>query len=288
MKGAGIDTGEEPAWAVSIDDLRAYSDLFDNPLSFLHFVEQGVKAAKSPTIRLEDELDHLGMYLKHNHYTTYAEELRAGEDVRMTFHSYRDDIDRFFSMRMRDSSAPCILRQKASHRFVEIIDLLAADNRPGRSRIAASLLDGDEEWRGNIVKWIADEMVQQPSLRRSRPISIQNRVAGVQVIYCWSPHAVRDEEVAWRHAQSVLLLQKAQQGFLLELTYDRSAKLQAVNWRWMNRADISEEIVAQLAGDVERLRLARLRLAARDADIGPNSQCPCGSGKKYKRCCSTF
>src|ERR1041384_920628 len=76
LRKIGVDVGLDPVWAISIDDLRVFSDVFDNPLSFLHFVEQRMAAFKTEVIQLEDELDHLGMYLKHNHYVTYATEKR--------------------------------------------------------------------------------------------------------------------------------------------------------------------------------------------------------------------
>lgn len=40
LRRIGMDVGEHPAWSVSISDLMVYADIFDNPLSFLHYVEQ--------------------------------------------------------------------------------------------------------------------------------------------------------------------------------------------------------------------------------------------------------
>ncbi|WP_419316818.1 hypothetical protein ACN2C7_10185 [Caulobacter sp. ErkDOM-E] len=48
LKGVGIELGKRPVWVVSVDDLRAYADLFTSPLTFLHFVEQRMRARRSP------------------------------------------------------------------------------------------------------------------------------------------------------------------------------------------------------------------------------------------------
>lgn len=69
LRDLGIDIGTRPVWALSIDDLRAYVDLIDDPLTFLHYAEQRMEAAGSKLVELDDELDHLGMYLSENHYS---------------------------------------------------------------------------------------------------------------------------------------------------------------------------------------------------------------------------
>jgi len=92
LRKIGIDVGSEPVWAVSIDDLRVYADVFENPLVFLHFVEQRIQAFRSTIIQTDDELDHLGLYLKHNHYSKYAEELRGESRARISFVGYRSNI----------------------------------------------------------------------------------------------------------------------------------------------------------------------------------------------------
>ena len=73
LRKIGVNVGVEPIWAISLDDLRIYADIFENPLIFLHYVEQRMQAFRSDIIQYDDELDHLGLAIsKHNHYSTYA------------------------------------------------------------------------------------------------------------------------------------------------------------------------------------------------------------------------
>ena len=109
----GVDVGTEPVWAVSLDDLRVYVDVFDNPLLFLHYVEQRMKAFRSSVLQLNDELDHLGLYLKHNDYALYAQELHDRSHAQITFGGYRSEIDKFFSGEMLRSD--CSLPAQAEH-----------------------------------------------------------------------------------------------------------------------------------------------------------------------------
>ncbi|MGX7951664.1 hypothetical protein ACWPM1_03775 [Tsuneonella sp. HG249] len=120
LRNVGLDIGQRPIWALSIDDLRAYVDLFDDPLTFLHYAEQRTEAANSELIELDDELDHLGMYLVENQYVRYATELRGRDKSKIDFHGYRTDIDRYFSELIQGESPPHP-RQKMPERISEIV-----------------------------------------------------------------------------------------------------------------------------------------------------------------------
>jgi hypothetical protein len=254
-------------------------------VTFLHFVEQRIEASKSEVLRLEDELYHLGMYLKHNHYSTYAKDLRGESNARMTFGGYRDEIDRFFAARMLERSTPCPLKQNTPSRFSEIIDVLSVTQTSGRARVASALLDWDHAWRTNIANAIDLELSRQPANKRPKPAVMAAREVGAQIVYCWGPSVPRNAAASLEHAKSVLLLQGDHTGLLLELTYDVALRLQTVNWTWLEASSISSQERVHLAERVERLRLARLAGAASESKIGRNDPCPCGSGKKHKKCC---
>ena len=47
LRKIGINVGSHPVWVTSVDDLRVYANIFENPLQFLHYVEQRNKAFES-------------------------------------------------------------------------------------------------------------------------------------------------------------------------------------------------------------------------------------------------
>src|SRR5208337_3295957 len=96
LRTVGVDVGHQSVWSLSIDDLRIYSDLFRNPLRFLHFVEQRMLAARSELVDLNDELDHLGLYIENNNYSQYARELRGSTNAKLVFDGYRKPIDEYY------------------------------------------------------------------------------------------------------------------------------------------------------------------------------------------------
>jgi len=237
LRKIGVDVGPDPVWALSVDDLRAYADVFDNPLVFLHYVEQRMQAFRSDIVQSDDEFDHLGLYVKHNHYATHAKELRGDSEARITFHGYRSEIDRFFSSRMAEESVPAPIRQKMPRRLFEVVDRLARTTAPGRAEVASYLLDLDGKWRELVAQAIDEELGRQPSTGRPKPMSSHGGVP--LTVFCWTAGCVnRDPGIALKHTRTVLLLHDDPRRLLLEIVYSAGGALQDVAWQWVKESNI--------------------------------------------------
>ena len=132
LKTIGIDVGPQPIWSVSINDLRVYADVFDNPLVFLHFVEERMRAFNSVIIRTEDELDHLGLYLKHNIHTQHAKNLNP--PGKLIWHGYRSGVDRYFAKKLHDPNTVSGLHQTMPRHLKDIVDFWAKTALPKRGQ----------------------------------------------------------------------------------------------------------------------------------------------------------
>lgn len=285
LKQVGIDVGEHPVWAISIDDLRVYSDIFRNPLVFLHFIEQRMRAFRSDIFRSEDELDHLGLYIQHNVYTQYAREFRTDPGVHLNFIGYRSDIDKYYSDLLHDPGTPCPLDQEMPHRLREIVDYLSSSGQTGRAFIAAYLLDCGGDWRENIAQGIDHVLAEQSKLGRPQPLSTHGETR--LTIFCSQPpHSFRDAAGAIYHARTVLLAQEEADRILLELEYSRDGALNGIHWQQVGLSGIPDNEIERLQHEAAKLKERRIAKAkAISGKIGRNAPCPCGSGKKYKKCC---
>jgi hypothetical protein len=285
LRKIGVDVGSHPTWAISIDDLRAFADLFTNPLSFLHFVEQRRRAFESDIVQSNDELDHVGLYFAHNNYAMRARDIQSGGLDRVNFHGYRVGIDKFFAARLQNPEAPCPLVQETPYRLREIVEFLSNTVLRGRAQLGSYLLDLDGEWRGILAKSIEDELRLQPVNKSARPFSAHG---GIDITaYCWTElHAQRNAALALDHVRAVMLVNDDRSRLLLELSYDAENRLAAANWQTVGVAGLSEAEMTRLRGLAENLRRNRLRNGkAKTGKIGRNEPCPCGSAKKYKKCC---
>jgi len=281
LKALGVDVGDFPVWAISIDDLRVYSDVFCDPLVFLHFVEQRMRAFASDIIQTDDELDHVGLYVKHNVYTQYAKEILSGSKAQLNFLGYRSDIDRYFTEKLLEPSTPSPLRQEMPARLVEIINVLSIQKKRGRAAIASYLLDCGGSWRDNITEGIEKVLGIQKVQRRPQPLSTYGDIK--LTIFCWQNTFVpRNEELALDHARAAMLVTGDKERLMLELDYTDEGILDDVSWSDISMTDVSNSDKKRLTRIAETLKARRIAKAGR---IGRNVPCPCGSGKKYKRCC---
>lgn len=278
----GIAVGDIPVWSISIDDLRVYSDIFSNPLIFLHFVEQRIRGFGSKIINTEDELDHLGLYIKHNIYTQYAKELQAASQAtRLNFIGYRVDVDKFFTEKFNNPSIPSPINQKMPENLAKIINLLAECGKPGRASIASFLLDCDGDWRDNIANSIDKTLENQILHKRPFPFSTHGDTR--ITIFCWQyPFLPRNKDLAIEHSKTTMLTTKDEDRLLLELYFTIDGILEDIEWTNLKISDFAEREMERLQSLAASMKTKRIANAGK---IGRNDTCPCGSGKKYKKCC---
>lgn len=284
LSAIGVVVGNEPVWSLSLDDLRVYADIFTNPLEFLHFVQMRKAAFNSQHLKLDDELDHLGLYLRHNDYPRHAAELVKGRGVHLQFAGYRKEIDKFFSARLLDDQLPSPLRQKMHPGLTGLLEFLRLSNKSGRSEIAAYLLDMSGELRDKMFATLEQERVHS-EMNQPRPFSTFGEIR--LTTFPWTPEWRRlPAHESRNHAKAMMIMNDEPSRVLLELSYDERSSLVDADWQFLRRSDITIFEMPALQARGESLRDARLhRALATNRHIGRNDQCPCGSGKKFKKCC---
>lgn len=282
LKPVGIDIGARPVWVVSIDDLRAYADLFANPLVFLHFLEQRMRAAQSNLVNLHDEMDHFGLYVAQNNYAQFADEL-AGERVhRLNFDGYGDKVDEHFAAVLRgEAGAPPAQGMPA--RIAELIDVLHRTGGSGASALASYVLDWGGELRDQVQAGIEEQLDGNKRLGRARPLSIYGDVP--TTVQVWSPDAPLKPGAGLDHTRAVMALHGEQERRLIELEYGAAGELLSARSEKVLQEDFPPAAVARARMGAENIRRRRLLSARALGKIGRNEACPCGSGRKYKHCC---
>ena len=83
-----------------------------------------------------------------------------------------------------------------------------------------------------------------------------------------------------------MLVSQDKERLVLELSFDSAERLIDVDFTILRFEDIPTFDFDKLKVLAERLRFTRIQKAEHfGRKIGRNDYCPCGSGKKYKRCC---
>ena len=134
--------------SISINDLWVYSEYFNSPIKFIHFLEQREIATKIQELSLRDELDHLGLYIEHNMYSIHAKEMGQGHFV--NYEGYREDLDKYFA----SLHNPIFKAEKPEQRLPDLIDQICAlaEISDVSSLFTNFILDFSSESKENFVK----------------------------------------------------------------------------------------------------------------------------------------
>lgn len=281
--------------ALSLDDLLVYTRYFNNPLVFLHYLAQRRSAASMPALYMNDELDHLGMYIDNNCYTqTLERQARdSGPDINndlnfriQGFFGYRDKIDDWFnSLYIGDMvEKPVQTSPKLFDQIVEMLD----DSSLGywRRAIASTLLNCGSDTRKVVSNGIATRLKPGVPSDLRLDLPAQEAADVPLCIFVNRDDMPNDDEICRGKCLAVLIHDAAPNIVRLDINAsDGKVKSLCINEYRLDK--LSEEDKAYAAGFIPALDRTRKYCIKKQVGrkIGRNELCPCGSGKKYKKCC---
>lgn len=274
---------KEKTIVISYDDLLTYSGYFSSPLYFLHYLKQRKAAISVPEYRVNDELDHLGLYINQNLYALNPPQF---SDVRNIFpYGFRKDLDKYFCMLFLDPSKAHKPTQNLPKKICEILDCLEDNISPEKILLAHFLLDLPADLKVDFVGQIEHVLQRQKELGWAVPV-----MAFGEIKYCAfitmpgiKPYTVAEQ---LDYTYSVASRNEKIPVMWISLEYDGSGRLISAQGKKCWFSDLE-------GNDIERIKIMGCK-KAKDwvalykklhKKIGRNDNCPCGSGKKYKFCC---
>ena len=286
MNFLGISSG---TIAISVDDLEVYAAYFDSPLYFLHYLKQRKEATRSKTLSLSDELDHLGMYIVHNNYKMYADEF---DDSNSFFaYGYREDLDAYFaSLHCKEIEGEKPL-QEVPNEIRKIISIVEKKKLQGRVSFVDYLLDYAPETRNQLVESIFYLLQRQKELGRMVPAFGNGDMMHGCFVKQKGINELREEDRLSYMYANMMKIGKNESWYIL-LQYDELDRLEDVHFKKLYIEDIDNEgydkdKLRKLADAIYQNRVAETLKRQHQKKIYPNDPCPCGSGKKYKKCCGS-
>lgn len=272
--------------SIAIDDLMTYADYFDSPLVFLHFLRQRKLAALNNKLALNDELDHLGMYIHLNCYNMETDDLP--EDTSLFVGGYREDLDRYFSLRRYESVGAEKPHPYLPQIIRDIIWLLERGDSTNRVDAAYYLLDLSAEGREEFVSSINQIQKRQAETHKQVAVSFSGSDQGLNAtLFVNGPRVSKpyNLEEMREHAASLLFSLDEAQHVLIVLNYDSQSQLTGYRFERLNPDMYDDEEAQRLRAKGRAFLQTRVDNHIRKCGkIGRNELCPCGSGLKYKKC----
>jgi len=273
------------AISISVNDLRTYSGYFTSPLQFLHFLKQRQAATTTPRLALNDELDHLGMYIKYNAYSAKVGEFGPGTSVR--WNGYRKELDTYFGSLYHPELKEDKPEQVVPARIREIISLLEESGIPNRVVLSDFLLDLPFDRREEFSNQIDELLTRQKEI--GRMLAVYAPAPFRYCVFVRQP-GVRPmgERERSDYVYSTILYNQELDRLRIDLCYDQNDKLEKLEFMLCLSTEIQQEQRAELYEQARTNAVGRIKRYLRETgkkEIGRNESCPCGSGRKYKKCC---
>ena len=285
LKTVGI-TVSETVCAMAIDDLRIYRDIVPSGVIAAHFLQKRYEAECDPTVHVNDEQDHLGLYLAYLNYVRYARLLKHdfGEEVKC-WTGYSRSVDEYYFLSQCDPERAKKPELAVRGYLKEIVKCINGKPLSGLCRCAAILLDFPKETRDDFESVFERGLARSAEEGRPFPFHIQGENSVTVFPYVpqvprMSFQEQREYTLAW------MINADVKNRLLLTVHCDATGRVVDVAWENLSLKDVrtcEQGRLRTLASSHASNRVAaHLR---KYGMIGRNELCPCGSGKKYKRCC---
>jgi hypothetical protein len=257
----GIAIGPHPIWTLSINDLLVLAEVFTNPLIFVDYVGERLRAFASKHCHVSDELDHVGLYFKHNRYSVLA-------DGYAPMHcegwiGFRDEFDRYYGQKWvgKSSSLPTLELPKWLN---QIISCFLKASSKGMVRAANRLLEMDEKTKTHLGQQISRARKIQRKCKRPRPLSTMGDVR--VTVFVDQRHLVSGLSYAQARefVMCNIVMENESDRLLLYLDCKSNGEINEVLHDIISRQDVEavgEEILWQ---KIEQLRNSRNSLHRRD------------------------
>ena len=243
---------------------------------------------RKPEGNLHHKMDlTLGMYLSHNMYSITASEFP--EEHTVNWHGYRKNLDNYFCKLYLPELNPTKPKQDIPNEITEIIQLLDRGKNENRIDVAHFLLNLSSEAKADFCRAIHHALQRQPEIKRMVVIS-----AFGEIKYCLFVEIpgikVMSTEERRDYVLSAILNDESMPIMWIDLDYDKDGKLMGAKGKQCSYSDIP-------IGEIDRLKELSIEYAKSRIEsfqrqfhrkIGRNDPCPCGSGKKYKKCCIQY
>lgn len=255
--------------------LDVIAEILSTPLYFTDYLVKRADAADR--ILATHELIILSWYLKQNLFIREDEMVTLADDVLV-------ELDLAMAVRRAGIAGPATPEGQLT-RFVNtpigrIIDVVNASTRPDVHRLGEALLSMSGDTADTLNRGIARAIELTAADGKQHDITIGLEAGGGITIHCNKLLDKEAREKLTSHCSMRKYTEKKDQWYGISLTPDGEPRFMlGIEHPWTEDPKLEE-----LAGDFRVRTVTRAFEPSRPRKIGRNEKCPCGSGKKYKKC----
>lgn len=268
----GFIQNNEWIWSIYLNDLRIIADIIDSPSEFLLYLDRRIKYNDYPQIKMAEELDIFGYFLKEGlHFEGInfpSESFMLSIDS-----SYSKNIDLYYYWKegtLKEQQVKPAFYDECKDNIKFLVKKIENTDKTNFTLLAKLLLSLNCQTQGFVKNQI---LLMQKHQRTDFHFYIEEQNIGVMFVNKKS----YDYDRLKKQCQLYAYERNINNWFLIVIN-DEAISFE----KFYYNNDYSEV----LAKEVEHLRQLRLEQSFKtNKKISRNDTCPCGSEKKYKKCC---
>lgn len=284
-----------------LDDLRVYSEYFaKHPCYFLQYLLQRKKTIGNKNIDFVDELYHLGMWIEYNFYNEhineqincFIKENNITDElgiVSICGEDWMEELDAYYNNLWFKKSHIEKPYREIPIEIKKIIEFCEKNTElENHTYLSTFLLNLNTDTLQQIEKIILQSKEFYKNNKRPKygymtlTKEDENNIEGVSISSIYSEEDI-NEEILIKDSYANMYLAQNNKVLSAFLYYNKDDEIVNINLKVLYLSD-SKSRTSEVLHTAEYLRRKR-GLKIESKKIGRNELCPCGSGKKYKKCC---
>lgn len=279
LKELGLFTNEEYPIAISEGDLDIVSEFCDAPDIFLHYIERRLAIQKQSIEISADELDFFGAYLACRLQASRLWEREGGPYNHVALMGSSDIFDQWIMYKRGELDTLPKIRLEIPNEISEVLKELRERNDDGARWIAFALLDMSDEILGGIATAFRELRTAELTPGMFRRMTYKD---GDTVI----SFTVSLDLPAWMLRQRTAVRVQVEKYKYKALKSIAFGIMVLDKERIFDCATYAEGPWAYDEGLEKVVKAEPLWVLPPGQKLPPKeSQCPCGSGKKFEECC---
>lgn len=283
LKSFEIIDGEFWPWSVYINDLRVISEVIDSPSLFILFLERRLKVNNYPYYRAKDELDLMMVFLKEGLY------LESDNKEKLNFYTplgYTETLDRYYDFlagRVKSGTKPSFF----SNQFLKsLVQNIESTGKNEKTEIGSFLYSLDKKIQDDISKRLKINIkdTAERHINHDTTFCLQEHNIGISIFTNYSDSQTeRDRISSYVYLQMYRFHIEKWYAVLLVINNEgiKYTDIKTFHKPWAHDSDLDKLV----EGHVAHVKNAINNLVSKSSNRDRNRPCPCGSGKKYKKCC---
>lgn len=272
LKEFGFIQDDEWIWSIYLNDLRIISEIIELPSEFLVYIERRIKYNDFPQIKMAEEIDIFGYFLSEGLYFDDIDFPKSGFMLNIDS-SFSKNIDLYYHWKEvafnKVQKKPAFF-DGCKNNIKFLVEKIENTNKKNLSILTKFLLSLDC-YTHELIKEQITLIIK--SQRTDFHTYIDNANIGVVFV----SKRIYTYDQLYQQCELYAYERKINNWFVIIIGND------SVDFEQFYYENKPSELLEEKVAGLKEYRLLQTLEAKKK--LGRNETCPCGSGKKYKKCC---